>query len=181
MQTAGRWQAGPSEPERRVDFRVLGLLEVLDAGRPVDLRGRRSDRLLAMLVLHLGAVVSADRLAEALWGDDAPPTAASTLQVYVSQLRKALGPRTVETRSPGYVLAVEDDEIDAVRFERLVAQGRSLVASDPSTAAALLAEALDLWRGPTLADFAFEDLARSHVTRLEELRLVAVEDEPRRS
>jgi DNA-binding SARP family transcriptional activator len=159
-----------------VDFRVLGLLEVLDAGHPVDLRGKKVRSLLAMLVLHPGTVVSADRLAEALWGDNAPATVASTLQVYVSQLRKALGSHVVQTRSPGYVLAVEADQIDAVRFERLVAEGRSLLSDDPPTAIARLTEALALWRGPALADFAFEDFARAHIARLEELRLVATEE-----
>ena len=104
------------------------------------------------------------------------PLPLSTLQVYVSQLRKALGAPRVETRSPGYVLAVEADQVDAARFERLVAEGRSLVSDDPTTAVARLTEALGLWRGPALADFTYEDFARAHVARLEELRLVAVEE-----
>ncbi|MGH9278479.1 MAG: BTAD domain-containing putative transcriptional regulator [Acidimicrobiales bacterium] len=159
-----------------MEIRVLGLLEVVDAGGPVPLRGRKVRSLLAMLSLRPGSVVSADRLVEGLWGEKPPTSAASTLQVYVSHLRKALGVEVVRTRSPGYVLAVDADQVDAVRFERLVAEGRSLVADDPASAIARLSEALGLWRGPALADFSFEDFFRPHIARLEELRLVATED-----
>lgn len=159
-----------------MDFRVLGLLEVLDAGEPVELRGNKVRSLLAMLLLHPGMVVSADQLIEALWGEDPPPTAVSTLQTYVSHLRKALGAQVVQTRSPGYVLAVEADRIDAVCFERLVAEGRALASTDPPTAIQRLNMALELWRGPALADFIFEDFARGDIARLEELRVVAIEE-----
>ncbi|HEX6597268.1 MAG TPA: AfsR/SARP family transcriptional regulator, partial [Acidimicrobiales bacterium] len=159
-----------------MEFRVLGLLEVLDAGRTVELRGRKARAVLAMLLMRPGEVVSADRLAEGLWGDDQPSTAAATLQVYVSHLRKALGPEAIRTRSPGYVLAVAPDQVDAGRFEELVARGRALLGDDPGAARALLAEALALWRGPALADFTSEDFARAKAARLEELRLVAVEE-----
>ena len=159
-----------------MEFRVLGLLEVLDAGRTVELRGRKARAVLAMLLMRPGEVVSADRLAEGLWGDDQPSTAAATLQVYVSHLRKALGPEAIRTRSPGYVLAVAPDQVDAGRFEELVARGRALLGDDPGAARALLAEALALWRGPALADFTSEDFARAEAARLEELRLVAVEE-----
>jgi DNA-binding SARP family transcriptional activator len=129
-----------------------------------------------MLALHPGTVVSADRLAEALWGEEPPVSTAATLQVYVSQLRKALGSQTIQTRSRGYLLAVEPERVDAVRFERLVVEGRSLAEGDPAAAVERLNQALSLWRGPALADFAFDDFARSDGARLEELRLVALEE-----
>lgn len=160
-----------------VEFRVLGLLEVVDGDRPVELRGRKARAVLAMLLQRPGAVVSADRLAEGLWGDDPPPSAAATLQVYVAHLRKALGPAAIQTRTPGYVLAVDPEQVDAVRFERLVRAGRARLGSDPAEARALLAEALALWRGPALADVAAEDFARPEAARLEELRLVAQEEQ----
>jgi predicted ATPase/DNA-binding SARP family transcriptional activator len=162
--------------DARVEFRVLGPLEVLEDGRRVRVQGRKPRALLAMLALHPGTMVSADRLAEALWGEEPPVSTAGTLQVYVSQLRKVLGAQTIQTRSPGYVLAVEPERVDAVRFERLVAEGRSLAEDDPAAAVERLDQALSLWRGPALADFAFEDFARSNVARLEELRLVALEE-----
>jgi DNA-binding SARP family transcriptional activator len=166
-----------SADARMVYVTVLGPLEVLlDDGRPVRLQGRKPRALLAMLALCPGTVVSADRLAEALWGEEPSISTAATLQVYVSQLRKVLGAQTIQTRSPGYVLAVEPERVDAVRFERLVAEGRSLAEDDATAAVERLSRALGLWRGPALADFAFEDFARSEIDRLEELRLVAVEE-----
>ncbi len=162
--------------EARVDFGVLGALEVLQDGRPVRVQGRKPRALLAMLALHPGVVVSAERLAEGLWGEQPPVSTAATLQVYVSQLRKVLGAHMIQTRPPGYVLAVEPERVDAVRFERLVAEGRSLAESDPAAGVERLSQALSLWRGPVLADFAFEDFARSEIARLEELRLVALEE-----
>ena len=160
-----------------VEFGVLGLLEVRgDGGEVVELRGRKVKAVLAMLLLEPGRVVSADHLVEALWGDDPPPSAAATLQVYVSQLRKVLGRGAIQTRAPGYVLAVEPDRIDARRLERLVGQGRAALATDPARARALFTDALALWRGPALADFAFDDFARAEAARLDELRMVAIEE-----
>ena len=176
MYRAGRPWLTLFGPERAVDFRVLGLLEVADAGRAVELRGKKVRTLLAMLALHPGTVVSSERLIEALWDDHPPPTAMATLQVHVSHLRKALGPHLIQTRCPGYVLDVAPDQIDAIRFERMVDEGRVLVASDPNAAVAHLTEALGLWRGPALADFCFDNFARVQVARLDELRLVAVEE-----
>ncbi len=146
-----------------MEFRILGPLEVLHDGRQVDLGGAKQRALLAMLLLHPNEVVSSDRLIDALWEDDAPETGRKALQVYVSQLRKALGKERIATRSPGYRIQVEAEELDLIRFERLVAAGQAR-------------EALSLWRGPPLADFAYHRFAHSETERLEELRLACLED-----
>ncbi len=159
-----------------MEFRILGPLEVVGTGGAVVLRGRMVRRLLAMLLLHPSAVVSTDRLIDALWAGNPPSTGASTLHVYVSHLRKALGAGVVQTRLPGYLLAVGVDQIDSRRFERLLIEGQARAGTDPALALRMLSEALDLWRGQALADFAFDDFARGEIARLEELRLVAVEE-----
>jgi DNA-binding SARP family transcriptional activator len=167
-----------------VDFRILGPLEVLEGSRRLALGGPQQRAVLAILLLHAGEVVSAGRLIDELWGDDPPETGAKVLQGYVSQLRKALEPtarsaaesRIIVTRSPGYVVEVAPDELDLARFERLLAKGRdTLAAGDPSRAAELLTDALSLWRGPPLGDFADAQFAQPEIGRLEELRLVALE------
>src|SRR5215216_6678295 len=107
-----------------------------------------------------------------LWGSSPPATAAKSIQLYVSRLRKALGDDCLVTRPPGYVLRVDRSELDVARFERLVGEAR---AADPERAAGKLRAALDLWRGPPLADLAYEPFAQAEIARLEELRLEAVE------
>jgi DNA-binding SARP family transcriptional activator len=141
-----------------MEFRILGPLDVRDGDRTVDLPGTKHRVILAMLLMHANEVVSTERLIDALWSDEHPPTAQKTLHVYISKLRKSLGRERVRTQPPGYVLRVGDDELDLTRFERLVAQGRPQ-------------EALLLWRGPPLAEFAYERFAQSEIARLEELRL----------
>ena len=162
-----------------MEFRILGPLEVDEGhgGRIVDVRPLKPRALLAVLVLHAGKAVSGDALAEALWGDDQPKSAANLLQGYVSQLRKALGSDVIQTRPGGYVLVADSDCIDAVRFERMVKEARGARAqTDPAGSAGLLRAALDLWRGRPLADFAFDDFAQAEIGRLQELRLVAEEE-----
>lgn len=159
-----------------MEFRILGLLEVIDGDRPAILPAAKAKMLLAMLVCRVNTVVSPEELMEGLWGDRRPASAANTLQTYVSQLRKALGASVIGTRSPGYVLTVDPSQIDAVRFERLVDEGRKLLRTDPSRADSVLEEALHLWRGPALADFTFDAFASAEIARLEELRLVAIEE-----
>jgi DNA-binding SARP family transcriptional activator len=156
-------------------FGVLGPLMVWDAdGVPVTIRGLKVRALLADLLLHEGRPVSADRLVDDLWGDDAPAQPSATLQVRVSQLRKALGDRSLVAHRPaGYLLQVEADAVDARRFTELTR--RAQAAKDLGTRAALLADALALWRGPAFADFADEEFARAAIARLEEQRLTAVE------
>ena len=157
-----------------MEFRILGPLEVADGDVNVALGGVRQRALLAILVLNANEVVSADRLIDELWGERSPESGRSALQVRVSQLRKALGEGGAQllTRAPGYVLSLERDQLDLERFERLV---REAAASEPPVAAEKLREALALWRGPPLADLAYESFAQAAVSRLEELRLGAVE------
>jgi DNA-binding SARP family transcriptional activator len=160
-----------------VEFRILGPLEVVDGGAALPLGGAKQRGLLAVLLLHAGEVVSSDRLIDQLWGETPPATAAKVVQVYVSGLRKALGSADILlTRGRGYVLALESESYDLRRFEQLVQEGsETLAAGDARAAAAILRAALDLWRGPALADFAYEQFAQNAIARLEELRLAAIE------
>jgi DNA-binding SARP family transcriptional activator len=165
---------GAGTPE--LEVRLLGPIEVGRAGTPVALGGPKPRALLAALALEAGRVVSVDRLVESLWPGDPPETAAHAVQVYVSQLRKALGP-VLETRAPGYELALAPEHIDVHRFTRLAHEGRAaLAAGDPVAAEGALREALALWRGSALADFLYEPFAQNEIARLEELRTVVLEE-----
>jgi DNA-binding SARP family transcriptional activator len=156
-----------------VDFRILGPLEVVENGRPLALGGGRQRALLALLLTRANEVVSTDRLVDELWGADPPKDAANALQYHVSQLRKALAPsEVVFTQQPGYVIRVEPDNVDLLRFERLLEEGRD---ASPERAADLFRDALGLWRGAALADLVGESFAQAETLRLEELRLVALE------
>jgi predicted ATPase/DNA-binding SARP family transcriptional activator len=159
-------------------FGTLGPFVVVNgAGRELALGGLRQRAVLAILVLHAGEVVSIERLIDELWGEGAPPSAVKTVQVYVSHLRKALGDGVLLTRPGGYVLDAGRGEFDLVRFEELAAAGRrALLAGRAGEAAARSREALALWRGPALADFAYEPFAQGEAMRLEELRQATVED-----
>src|SRR5438552_3902349 len=158
-----------------MDFCLLGPLEVWHEGRQVDVRGTKQRALLALLLLHANQVVSSDRLLDELWGDEPSQARTATLRVRLSQLRKALdvgGESPILTRAPGYTIELQADQLDLQRFERLVGEAAS---ADPPAAAERLREALDLWRGPALADFSYEPFAQTAIGRLEELRLLAVE------
>ena len=155
-----------------MEFVILGPLEVRDDGRRLALGGPKQRAVLAMLLLDANRPVSRDRLIDGLWGESPPPSAAHTLDDYVSRLRRLLGGARIERRPAGYVLRVEPDELDLERFETLLEQGR---ASDAAQASAVLGEALDLWRGRALADLENEPFAASESERLEERRLLAVE------
>jgi YVTN family beta-propeller protein len=162
-----------------MEVRILGPLEVWAGGRQLDLGGGRQRALLAILALNRNRVVSSDRLIEELWGERAPPTAAKGLQNLVAQLRHALAPAGAEaivTTTPGYVLRLGDAELDADRFESLTQAGRQLLETDPAQAAERIREALALWRGEALADFAYEGFAQREIARLDELRLTAIEN-----
>jgi predicted ATPase/DNA-binding SARP family transcriptional activator len=162
-----------------VEFRVLGSLEVVAGGEALGLGTPRQRVLLGLLVLRAGEVVSYDRLVEDLWDEDPPGTARHTLQGYVHRLRRALGPDgwRLQTRPPGYRLKVSAGELDAQRFDELAGQGRrALVRGDARTAADLLAAALDLWRGPLLADLGEVAALEPERARREALRLAALED-----
>jgi DNA-binding SARP family transcriptional activator/ABC-type branched-subunit amino acid transport system substrate-binding protein/DNA-binding beta-propeller fold protein YncE len=163
-----------------MDFRILGPLAVADDDHELPLGGGKQRALLALLLTHPNEVLSSDRLIDELWGAEAPPTAAKMLQNYVSGLRRALrtnGAGTViETRGSGYRLRVESGERDLDRFEELLERARVTFGTDPQKAAELLREALGLWRGPPLSEFAYEPFAQEEIARLEELRLEAIEE-----
>jgi predicted ATPase/DNA-binding SARP family transcriptional activator len=157
-----------------MEFGILGPLEVRDGSAVVPVPGAKERALLADLAVNAGRVVSADRLVEDLWGEQSPGNPANTLQGRVSALRRALGPAgagLVVTRPPGYLLEAGPDQLDAGRFQRLVAQAEAA----PGQAVELLSAALGLWRGPALAEFADQPWAQAEAARLEELRLAAVE------
>ena len=159
---------------------VLGQLVATRDGTSLELGGPRQRAVLALLVLARGDVVPADRLVDALWGEATPPSATSALQAYVSHLRKRMepdrGPRdrqsVIARQGPGYALRVDDDAVDAWRFEKLLRQAGS---SEPATAVHLLEDALELWRGPAYADHAGEAWSDGEVSRLAGLRDVARE------
>jgi YVTN family beta-propeller protein len=166
------------ENARAVEIRLLGLLELAADGRVLELGGGRQRALLAVLALRPNEVVSTDALIDALWGEAPPPTAPKALQGLVSQLRRAIAPLgdgVILTRSPGYLLDVDPDVVDAHRFERLATRGRLDVESDPRGAAETLREALALWRGEALAEFAYEPFAQDAIRHLAEERLDAFE------
>jgi DNA-binding SARP family transcriptional activator len=166
------------EREAEIEFRVLGPLEVVDETRGVlPLGGLKQRGVLALLLLERNRVVPRDRLVDALWGDDPPASAVNSVQVYVSKLRKLLGDDgTLATEPPGYVLRVASHDLDLHEFERLLADGRAaLEAGAAADAELVLARALELWRGPALADLASEPFVRAEIARLERLRLDALE------
>jgi DNA-binding SARP family transcriptional activator len=163
-----------------MEFRILGPLEVVAGGRTVAL-GSRERALLALLLLSANQVVSSERLVEDVWAGQPPEGATRALRVYISRLRKALadagGDGTVVTRTPGYLIRVEPDALDADRFHALLAQGRSEAAEDRHREAAeTLRRALSLWRGAALGDLADAPFAQAEAARLEEARLAALEE-----
>jgi DNA-binding SARP family transcriptional activator/streptogramin lyase len=153
-------------------YLILGPLEIHDGAAEVALRGGQQRKLLAILLLHGSEVVSSDRLIDELWAGKPPGTAAKALQGYVSSLRKQLGPETIETVGAGYRLKLAADQVDVHEFEELLAEARPL---ERGPAATKLQEALALWRGPALADFAYDDFAQREIERLEELRQAGIE------
>jgi ABC-type branched-subunit amino acid transport system substrate-binding protein/DNA-binding SARP family transcriptional activator len=157
-----------------MEFRVLGPLEVSDGGRTLALGGPRQRLVLASLILEANHVVPTDRLVDRIWGDEPPDAARGALFSYISRLRKLLGAARIQARPPGYILLVEPSAVDALRFAGLVAEARA--RNDREATRALLAEALDLWRGGALSDLAEYDALRPAIARLEELRLGALED-----
>jgi DNA-binding SARP family transcriptional activator len=174
----GRTVAAP------LQFNVLGPLEVVGEAGPLELGAPKHRALLALLLLEPGRVVSVDRLIEQLWTGQPPSGAQSTLQAYVSNVRRLLEPdrrpgtpaAVLVTRPPGYALDVAPEQVDAVRFERAV---RAAIAAHTERrleeAASGLAGALALWRGQPYADVAFEPWAQTECERLAELQLVALE------
>jgi DNA-binding SARP family transcriptional activator len=162
-----------------MDYRILGPLEALDGERRLQLGGARQRSVLALLLLHGNEALTRDLIIDRLWGEEPPATAAKVLQNCISALRKELpgGTDTLRTVSGAYTLALDTDELDRDRFERLVAEGRAALSEDQhAEAAEQLRRALGLWRGAPLSDFTYERFAQEEITRLEELHVAAVED-----
>lgn len=153
-------------------FRVLGPLEAADEHGELPLGGPKRRALLAFLLFNTNEVISTDRLAEELWDGRPPANTAASIHNHVSRLRKAIGADVLVTHRWGYVLRVDRSQIDAARFEEAVAAAEALPAAER---AARLTEALALWRGPPLADLAFEPALAPYIGRLEEIRLAALE------
>jgi DNA-binding SARP family transcriptional activator len=164
-----------------MEFRILGPMEVFDGTRQVALPAGRGRALLALLVLHAGEAVLAERLIDELWGAHPPATAGTVVHGLVSRLRRELEPArgkgeeavVLQTVGNGYRLAIDRDAVDADRFQHLVEAAHG---ATPSVRSVLLSEALALWRGPALADFVYEPFAQRPISTLDELHLLAVED-----
>jgi DNA-binding SARP family transcriptional activator len=158
-----------------MEFRILGSFEVVGSAGALELRGAKRRGLLACLVAHAGQPMTTDRLVEELWADGGSAGAPRTVQTYVSQLRKLLhgGSARLVSRPGGYVLDLDPADIDACRFERAVTLAGS--EPDPGARLALLDEALDLWRGPPLAEFAGAGWADHAAARLDGLHRLAVQ------
>ena len=161
-----------------IEFRLLGPIEAARNGGNLPLGGPRQRALLALLLLEPGARVSADRLVEELWRSEPPPGAAGTLRSYVSRLRRTIGSDAPVTASgSGYAIHVTPDRIDAVRFQQLIDEGRAALSRGAvARAAERLGEALELWRGSPFGDLADQGMLRAEAARLEELRILALEE-----
>src|SRR5262245_1453775 len=155
-------------------LRVLGPLQVARDGGVVSVGGPNVRMTLALLLANRSTVVSVDRIADALWGDDPPRSATTTIQGNISRLRRLLEPEvTISARAPGYLLEVDPDAVDSGRFESLV---REAATAGPATAESLLDRALSVWRGQAFEEFNDCEWARGEAVRLEELRIVAIEE-----
>jgi YVTN family beta-propeller protein len=172
-----------------MDFRILGPLEVHDGDRELSLGGRQQRALLALLLLHANEVVPVDQIVDELWREAPPTSATKSLQALVSRLRRTLEGQpsarngdagdngVVLTRAHGYLLTIAPGELDRDRFESLLEAGRrALAAGHAKEASATLREALALWRGPPLAEFAQDAFAQVEIGKLDELRLSALEE-----
>jgi len=156
-----------------LEFRILGSLEVADEGRPVALGGSKQRTLLSLLLLTPNRSVPVDRLVDAMWSGEPPAGAANALQYHVSQLRKVLGGgASIVTQKPGYLIRLESEQLDLLRFEQLAAAAEG---ADPTQASRLLGEALGLWRGEAFGELTDDVLSRADVQRIEASRIVALE------
>jgi serine/threonine protein kinase/ABC-type glycerol-3-phosphate transport system substrate-binding protein len=159
----------------RMRFKVLGPVQVTGPEGAIPLGGPKQRAVLAHLLVRANELVPADALIDQVWSGEPPEAARGTIHSYISHLRKALGPDRIEGRSPGYVLHVGTDELDAERFERLLREARFANGS-PGRAGNLLREALALWTGPAFADLSSEPSLTAEIARLDELRLQAFEE-----
>ncbi|HZA26975.1 MAG TPA: BTAD domain-containing putative transcriptional regulator [Actinomycetota bacterium] len=158
-----------------MQFRVLGPLEVSVGGGPIPLGGPKQRAVLAHLLFRANQVVPVETLIDQIWGEEPPERARNVIQTYVSHLRKALGRDRIQSHGPDYRLSLDPSELDATRFEELVRHAKKALAMDPNVAVGTLDDALALWRGAALADFADESSLLAEAARLEELRLEAQE------
>ena len=156
-----------------MEFRLLGWMQVLDEGRDVTPARPKQRALLALLLLRAGDLVTVDEAVDVIWGERPPPTARNAIHGHIAALRRLLGPGRLETQGAAYALQVEPDELDVHRFERLLTDSRE---RPPRERTRLLAEALALFRGPPLEDFRYADFALPAAARLDELRLLALEE-----
>jgi DNA-binding SARP family transcriptional activator len=156
-----------------IDFRLLGPLEVVEAGERLALPVGQPRALLARLLLDANRAVSADALVDSIWGESPPASSRKVLQLYVSQLRKLLGANRIETQPAGYAVQVESQEFDLARFEALTEAAQT--EADPTRRSSLLADALSLWRGAPLAEFDAAPFAEVAARRLNDLRISAIE------
>ncbi len=159
-------------------IRVLGPIEAEHEGRRLKLGGPKQRLVLGILLAHVNEVASTDRIIEEVWLDTPPRTAHRTVQAYVSSLRQILEPNrpgTLSARAPGYIIEMDAETLDAVRFEELISKGRGLRSSDPESASRVLREAEGLWRGEAYADLAGSLSLIPEINRLSELRLIGVE------
>ncbi|HKD32013.1 MAG TPA: BTAD domain-containing putative transcriptional regulator [Gaiellaceae bacterium] len=156
-----------------LEFRLLGPLEARSDGVAIELGGPKQRAVLAVLLLDAGRTVSTDRLVDALWGEQPPRTASTSLQNFVSQLRKQLGADVLATKAPGYLLRIDPLQVDANRAQALLAEARQ---APPDERVEKLREAIAMWRGPPLEEFGFEVFAQGEIARLEELRLTLLEE-----
>ncbi|MDH5312623.1 MAG: AfsR/SARP family transcriptional regulator, partial [Actinomycetota bacterium] len=157
-------------------FMVLGPIEVVSDGHAISLGGRKQRLVLAHLLRRHGTFVPTDVLVDDVWGDAPPDAVRSSLQSYVSHLRKELGPQRLEGQAGGYRLEVASHELDALEFEHARAAAHEMLERDPATASELLAEAIGGWRGGAYADLADERSLHGEIARLEDARLLAIED-----
>jgi DNA-binding SARP family transcriptional activator len=163
-----------------MEFRLLGALEVIEDGQDITPSAPKLREVLALLVLRNNQLVQIESLIDELWGEDPPSSALSTLQTYIYKLRKVLFDRasdsTLVTKQAGYLAVIPPGNVDVCRFEESLCEGRkAMEKGDAAASAQMLAEALAMWRGPALADVLPGSALASHVTRLEESRLTAIE------
>ena len=160
---------------RRMQFRVLGPLEVDAGGGPIPLGGPKQRAVLAHLLFRANQLVPADTLVDEIWGEEPPEQARNIIQTYVSHLRKALGRDRIQSHAPGYRLRLDHSELDATRFDELMRDARKTLPVDPNIAVGTLDDALALWRGPALADLVDQPSLLAEAARLDDLRLEAQE------
>lgn len=170
----------PTRPARpvyggKMQFRVLGPLEVDAGGGPIPLGGPKQRAVLAHLLVRANQLVPADTLVDEVWGEEPPDQARNIIQTYVSHLRKALGRDRIQSQAPGYRLRLDHSELDVTRFDNLMRDARKTLPVDPTIAVGTLDDALALWRGPALADLADQPSLLAEAARLDELRLEAQE------